>query len=100
YSAKKNTNFKSKILNWSEEQFDRIMERLDRLESIFTLKAQLGDDFFIDNAQFMRLMNISIRTAQKWRNERIIAYSQVGSKVYYCIKDIKHLLASHKTQTS
>ncbi len=86
----------SKYLNWSEEQFGRIMERL---ESIFTLKAQLGDDFFIDNAQFMRLMNISRRTAQKWRDENIIAYSQVGSKIYYSLGDIKELISHHKDQS-
>ena len=50
------------------------------------------EDVFFDNHEFMILMNISKRTAQKWRNKKIIEFSQVGNKIYYRLSDIKKLL--------
>jgi hypothetical protein len=40
----------------------------------------------------MKLMNISKRTAQEWRNKKIIEFSQVGNKIYYRLSDIQKLL--------
>jgi hypothetical protein len=40
----------------------------------------------------MKLMNISKRTAQEWRNKKIILCSQVGNKIYYRLSDIQKLL--------
>jgi len=37
-------------------------------------------------------MNISKRTAQEWRNKKIIEFSQVGNKIYYRLSDIQKLL--------
>ena len=40
----------------------------------------------------MKLMNISKRTAQEWRNKKVIEFAQVGNKIYYRLSDIKKLL--------
>jgi uncharacterized membrane protein len=45
-------------------------------------------------------MNISKRTAQTWRDEGIISYSQVGSKIYYRMSDVQKLLDSNYNQAS
>jgi hypothetical protein len=37
-------------------------------------------------------MNISKRTAQAWRDTGMIAFSQVGSKMYYRLSDILKML--------
>jgi predicted site-specific integrase-resolvase len=37
-------------------------------------------------------MNISKRTAQAWRDEGKIAFSQVGGKIYYKMSDVQELL--------
>ena len=50
------------------------------------------EDVFFDNQEFILLMNISKRTAQEWRNKKIIEFSQVGNKIYYRLSDIKKLL--------
>lgn len=47
---------------------------------------------FFDNQYFIQIMNISKRTAQEWRNERLIGYSHIGGKVYYRLSDIIELL--------
>jgi 3-methyladenine DNA glycosylase Tag len=51
---------------------------------------------FVDNADFIRLMKISKRTAQVWRDEGVISFSQVGNKIYYKFSDIEALLKIHE----
>lgn len=55
-------------------------------------KLQYNNDVFLDNQEFLQVMNISKRTAQQWRGSGIIAYSQVGAKIYYRFSDIEDLL--------
>lgn len=76
---------------------DKILKRLDESVGLLVAQMQLGaktdpEDVFYDNQQFMKLMNISKRTAQEWRNKEIIQFSQVGNKIYYSLADIKTLL--------
>ena len=47
---------------------------------------------FLDNQEFIQLMNISKRTAQTWRDEGKVSFSQIGSKIYYKMKDVDVLL--------
>ena len=37
-------------------------------------------------------MNISKRTAQTWRDEGVVSFSQIGSKIYYRMSDVEKLL--------
>ena len=78
------------------EPLDNVMERLKRLETILAQKQQsCPDQVFFDNQEFIQVMNISKRTAQAWRDTGIIAYSQVGCKMYYRLNDILSLLEKH-----
>jgi hypothetical protein len=53
----------------------------------------------IDNQEFMMLMKVSKRTAQSWRDQGLISYSMVGSKIYYKQKDIDELINSNYIKT-
>lgn len=80
-----------------EERIENILKRLDEQITFVVAKMKLNekfdpDDVFFDNGEFMKLMNISKRTAQEWRNKKIIEFSQVGNKIYYRLSDIQKLL--------
>ena len=80
-----------------EERIENILNRLDEQMTIVVANLKLNEkidpeDVFFDNQEFMKLMNISKRTAQEWRNKKIIEFSQVGNKIYYRLKDIQNLL--------
>ena len=53
-------------------------------------------DTFYSNEEFIKLMNISSRTAQNWRDEGKITFSQIGGKIYYSTEDITIMLNNHK----
>jgi hypothetical protein len=42
-------------------------------------------------------MGISKRTAQTWRDEKRISFSQVGAKIYYRREDVEQLLLQNLT---
>lgn len=78
------------------EPLDSVVVRLRKIEEILTRKQRSNpDEVFFDNQEFIQVMNISKRTAQAWRDEGIISYSQVGSKMYYRLSDILVLLEKH-----
>ena len=79
------------------DEAEKILKRLDEQVALIVAKLKIGsksdpEDVFFDNQEFMLLMNISKRTAQEWRNKKIIEFSQVGNKIYYRLSDVKKLL--------
>ena len=80
--------------NMSNDEAKSIGDFIEQLNNIEQKlkKIQYNNDVFLDNQEFLQVMNISKRTAQSWRDEGIISFSQVGSKIYYRFSDIEELL--------
>ncbi len=41
------------------------------------------------------LLDVSPRTMQKWRDEGLLGFAQVGHKIYHSQEDIDHMLQRH-----
>jgi hypothetical protein len=67
----------------SSQQYQDLLKRLDQIQQEVSNKQKSPVDTFIDNQEFIQIMNVSKRTAQSWRDEGIISFSQIGSKIYY-----------------
>ena len=52
------------------------------------------EDVFIDNQEFVQMMKICKRTAQKWRSIGKIPYFIIGKKTYYNKADVYSLIQS------
>ena len=76
----------------SKEQYMELITRLDDITKRLDNKNESTKDRFIDNQEFQSLMKISKRTAQSWRDEGKISFSQVGNKIYYKFSDVEKLL--------
>ncbi|WP_431137383.1 helix-turn-helix domain-containing protein [Psychroserpens mesophilus] len=76
----------------STQQYKELVNRLDDLNKQLEEKQKTPQDTFLDNQEFLQLMNISKRTAQTWRDEGVISFSQIGSKIYYRMSDVQKLL--------
>jgi hypothetical protein len=79
----------------TSDQYAELVSRLEAIQSELFKKQGKQEDTFLDNQEFLQLMNISKRTAQTWRDEGIISFSQVGSKIYYRMSDVQKLLDSN-----
>ena len=94
------TNYKSierynnmELINGNSEI---IMERM--LDGISRLakgnKPTLNGERFLGNNEVAKLLNVSIRTLQDWRDNSIIPYIQIKGKIIYRQSDIDRLLQS------
>jgi len=84
------------------EPLEFIQERLNKMLALLESRQHsTPDQVFFDNQEFIQIMNISKRTAQAWRDTGMIAFSQVGSKMYYRLSDILKMLEKyHKPSKS
>lgn len=76
------------ILNKHEEIIGKINTLLREMEK----SRKLPPDPFFTNEEFMELMSVSVRTAQLWRDQKLIAFSQISGKLYYRLSDIQKFL--------
>ena len=76
----------------SKNQYNELLKKIDEVKTSLDEKQKNPKDVFVDNQEFLQLMNISKRTAQTWRDEGVVSFSQIGSKIYYRMSDIEKLL--------
>ena len=82
------------------DQAEKALTRIDEkaTEIIAQLKVgsnQKPEDIFFDNQEMMKLMKISKRTLQEWRDTNYIGFSQLGNKMYYTLADVQKLLKAN-----
>ena len=75
------------------ENLQKIEQNLEHLIKMISSKEKrYFDKEIIDNDEFQKLFNISQGTASNWRDQGIISYSQINSKIYYKVVDVKKLI--------
>lgn len=80
----------------TEQTYREILQRLESVETLLQGRQKNPKEVFFDSQEFISIMNISKRTAQAWREQKVVAYSQVGNKIYYSLSDILLMLEKFK----
>ena len=80
---------------FTKDQFTDLMTKLDTIQNQISLRSDTKKETFLDNQEFLLLLKISKRTAQTWRDEGKISFSQVGNKIYYKLSDVEKLMQEH-----
>ena len=78
----------------SKANYEVIKKTLDVIREEVS-KINSPSEHFIGTEEFIKLMKISPRTAQVWRDEGRIGFSQQGKKIYYRMSDIDRFLDVH-----
>ena len=79
----------------SKEQFDALMSKIEDIHNKINSKNLPKQEVFLDNEEFIKMLKISRRTAQTWRDEGKISFSQVGNKIYYKLSDVEKTMDEH-----
>jgi hypothetical protein len=79
----------------SNDQYQAILNKIEEINFKIQAAHTSPGESFVDNQQFLQLMQVSKRTAQTWRDEGKISFSQVGAKIYYKLSDIETMLKEH-----
>lgn len=74
-----------------KQAIKELFERSKKLNSSTTLKEE-----WWTNQEVCRLLGISLRTLQNYRDKGLIPYSQIGHKCYYKVKDVEHFIEKNK----
>ena len=72
--------------------YQTIVDSLSEIKSLLLEKQKAPEDTILDNKDFIKLMGISGRTAQQWRDDGLIQFSQIGNKIYYRMSEIQRFL--------
>ena len=80
---------------FSIRQLEIIEKKIQQLLKDQEQKIRDPRYIFLDNADFMRLLAISRKTSENWRNQGKIRYSQINHKIYYRLADIITMMDNH-----
>lgn len=84
-----------------EEWMRRIMERLERIEKLYTpppepVPTVLPDgEKLLDNHDLCRMMNVSKRTLQRYRSSGELPYQMIYHKIHYKESDVLMFIQKH-----
>jgi len=85
------------VITIQSEAFEQIISKLEEIKTKVNEEKgkQPLSDTWLDNGQVCELLKISSRTLQTYRDEGIVSFSQIGSKIYYKAADIESHLNKH-----
>jgi len=72
---------------------EEVIEKLESVESILQKKAdeEINSEW-VDSVTARKLLGVSHKTWQEYRNKRIIPFSQFGAKIYVKRADLRGFL--------
>jgi hypothetical protein len=83
----------------SDQDYDGIIKRIDRvsdeLREYVKQNSNPMNEKWIDNADASRILKISGRSLQNYRDKGILPFSTIGGKIYYKASDIEAVLESN-----
>ena len=85
------------VITIESEAFNAIIRQLEEIKLAVTKKEKQTplSEVWIINEDAAQLLNVSKRTLQTYRDEGILSFSQIGSKIYYRASDIEAHLQKH-----
>ena len=79
-----------------ESLLQQMAENIGELKALLANKvASEEDSQWIESAKIPKLLGISRRTWQSYRDRRLIPFSQIGSNIYVKRSDLENFMNSH-----
>ncbi|MBL7739292.1 MAG: helix-turn-helix domain-containing protein [Chitinophagaceae bacterium] len=78
------------------EEIQLLLSKLDSIEKSLRIEHPYIDDPILDTEDLMKLLKISRRSLQTWRDTGLIDFSQVNGKFFYRVSAVNKLLETHK----
>ncbi|MDH6356534.1 helix-turn-helix domain-containing protein [Parabacteroides sp. PF5-9] len=75
------------------QTLDEVQEAIR--EALKRRTPHLNGEKYLTNNDVSKLLNLSTRTLQDWRDNGVISYIQISGKVLYRQSDVLKLLESH-----
>ena len=80
----------------SNQQFQELVDKIAELQRNFKTRASESlVETWLTNHEVAKILRVTFRTLQNYRDKGILPFSQVGSKIYYRASDIQAHLDRH-----
>ena len=83
----------------SREEFSSLQEKLEMLAQVFEDLMHRNEWNVYTNGELAKKLKVSARTLQNWRDQGIITYTQIGSKIYYTEQAVQLMMKNHERKT-
>jgi len=81
-----------KSIKIADDNYIKLEKKLSELINQLEINRLHDSIQVLENSQLKKCLNVSIKTLQHWRDNGIIGFSQIGTKIYYRISDIQVFL--------
>jgi hypothetical protein len=78
-----------------KEAYEAILTKLDAITSKLSEGDKPPQETWLTNAECCKLLKVSSRTLQNYRDNGILPFSQSQNKIYYKLSDIEAYLNNH-----
>ena len=85
------------VITIESKAFQEIRDQLNQIQAKieWNKKDEPLNDTWLNNEEACKLLRISKRTLQKYRDEGVLGFSQTGSKIYYKASEIEAYLKAN-----
>lgn len=85
------------VITIETKAFQRILTEIEEIKNkIFEDKKKtVLEDDWLDNQDVCQLLRISKRQLQHYRDSGLMAFSQIGAKIYYKASFVQEFLQNH-----
>lgn len=89
------------VITIESKAFQEILNQLNQIQSKieWNEKDKPFNDTWLNNEEVCKLLKVSKRTLQKYRDEGLLGFSQTGSKIYYKASDVETYLKANYNPT-
>lgn len=83
------------VVTFQSEVYADLIKKIEGINQRLNTKEKEPSEKWLNNDDLMKVLKISKRTAQLYRDSGMISFSQVGNKIYYRLSDVEELLNKH-----
>lgn len=81
------------------DDFNLISKRLDRIDQRLNESTKISASITLyTNSDLAKLLKVSCRCLQNWRDDGLIGFIQVRSKIYYTAEDLQRFINNNKNK--
>lgn len=90
------------VITIQTEAFQKIIENILEIRQLVSAKVNQNPltDNWLDISEVCRLLKVSKRTLQNYRDNGSLPYSQISGKIYFRAADIQEYLEKHYVKVS
>lgn len=78
----------------TREELQKVEDKLEQMIQLIQ-SAEIGHNKIYITQELAEKLQVSTKTIQNWREQRLIEYSQISNKIYYTDKSVQDFLATH-----